>query len=804
MRVVGQRRAKLEDQAKTVKPVGVRPRAAQEPRPVSGLADLQHRAGNRAVVNLLHNDGADSAQRVQRRLIPKVNDAFDEAIAHEPAYAAKKQNTDDEATTEEQESLARVHGRGHRSAKDSAEEKTLGNLVRAVVLSQFSDRLVALKTATDDTGQPLSNGAKARKRAVYNKKAEEFRQKQAPLVAAGMAAPETQAFLREHGFEAAIQPSKRAVAEARSGGARVDVRATFIGAEILGMRLRSHLFIVYTSKEGQQMYFRGGPDENGMTVADRGDYTPDTVDWDPSAPSVTVLEGAAAEQKLDALIEATDVIDGMQVPYQGVVAREFGGDNPNLAQKGLTFAAMAVSSEGENCNATAWTILTRAGIPAKKPGGHHPGWGFVLGSKTPGKENALPAPEQDTAKPTPYTLDEHRDATDKRGLVQVFWDRAMHEPQTKLAVGTKVTLLGDEARWMRKISYGGQVGYVRRTGKEAQLILMSRARPWMAANLSQAQLIALQDGTDPDLVDELEDDYGVPSDLSPSLAAQILQGSKNTAAVYVGARVDELGEAKARLLLSDPYELANLVRLSGASRKEVLAAIKAKLKEIDKKEEVRAALIAQIDDPLAPDIVLNEHPGYANLQAIAAKVGMPFQDVAEIIDECRPEARRGIFLHDLIASDPLIMGQLDNPDDYIVKDWAAKLGLPVAFIRNRLRDLGAVKKAEAEEARKKARAKKKANAKKKKAPPKQQAKAPELQPPDKQTGPVASGPTSQTLDIYDTFLGGGVVETISTPDKFKDLGPDDMDRGWELVVLEGRMLRAKQEEVAAFKRFHKI
>ena len=87
--VVGQRRAKLEDQAKTVKPVGVRPRAAQEPRPVSGLADLQHRAGNRAVVNLLHNDGADSAQRVQRRLIPKVNDAFDEAIAHEPRMRPK-------------------------------------------------------------------------------------------------------------------------------------------------------------------------------------------------------------------------------------------------------------------------------------------------------------------------------------------------------------------------------------------------------------------------------------------------------------------------------------------------------------------------------------------------------------------------------------------------------------------------------------------------------------------------------------------------------------------------------------------
>lgn len=89
MRVVGQRRAKLEDQAKPVKPVGVRPRAAQEPKRGSGLVDLQQRAGNRAVVSLLHNDGADSAQRVQRRLIPKVNDAFDEAIAHDHVRGQK-------------------------------------------------------------------------------------------------------------------------------------------------------------------------------------------------------------------------------------------------------------------------------------------------------------------------------------------------------------------------------------------------------------------------------------------------------------------------------------------------------------------------------------------------------------------------------------------------------------------------------------------------------------------------------------------------------------------------------------------
>ncbi len=62
------------------------------------------------------------------------------------------------------------------------------------------------------------------------------------------------------------------------------MRSTFIGGPILGVRVRAHLFIVYTAKDGRQMYFRGGPDEDDFTEAAMGDYVPGTIDWDPPHP----------------------------------------------------------------------------------------------------------------------------------------------------------------------------------------------------------------------------------------------------------------------------------------------------------------------------------------------------------------------------------------------------------------------------------------------------------------------------------------------------------------------------------------
>jgi Domain of unknown function (DUF4157) len=791
---------------------------------------------------------------VQRKLISKVEDAFDAAKRLNPAYDRKKSNTDWLVTEAEQKNLARVHGRAHRRANDSAEERTVAGLVRAVVLGEFSDRILALRTATNKSGKPMSEGEKKKKRALYNKKAEEFRQKHAPLVAAGMAGSETQSFLRQYGFEAAIKPTKRAEADARAGGARIDVRATFIGGEILGVRLRSHLFIVYTSKEGRQVYFRGGPNRAGLTVADLGDYTPSTVDWDPSAPSVTVLKGQAAEHKLDSLIEATGVINGMQVPYQATISKTFGGAKPNVAQQGLNLAAKAATSEGENCNATAWTILDRAGVPANKPGGHHPGWGSVLGSQTAGKENALPPAETETTAPEPYTLDRHRDLTDKRGLVQIYRDRLLVEPAAKVAVGTQVMLLNDDFAAGRKISFGGLVGYVPRTTDDADMLRSATWRQWMDRNVHDDDLAILADSaegkTDPSLPYILGDleDKGIPADYAPVLASQILAGSAATADAYVRRRVEQLGEEGARRLLSDPYEMKHLARVSGTSVKTVLAAVKAKLKDIDTKSEVRAALIARIDDPLAADIAVNEYPAYPTATEIADEVGVSFPDVIRIINECRPPARRGAFLEHLVENDPIIMSELDNPAAFMIRDWAGQLGLPEDFIRHRLRDLSALLQAQAKaqadaeaEARAKTEAASGARTRERRgSAPVGRAKAGEdttrkrrgSEPgplPKKNDGiarpevtieqaeviahaevvesaePEGTGPTSETLDLYAKYAGElEVSETINSPAEFRDLGEHDTDPAWHWVALNGQLLQAKVGDLAAFKRYHKL
>jgi hypothetical protein len=198
------------------------------------------------------------------------------------------------------------------------------------------------------------------------------------------------------------------------------------------------------------------------------------------------------------------------------------------------------------------------------------------------------------------------------------------------------------------------------------------------------------------------------------------------------------------------------------------------------------------------------------LQAIVAEVRLPFETVVDVVNQCRPTARQNIFLAKLIEGDPLIMGQLDNPDGYIVRGWAGQLALPEAFIRNRLKDVSEVKKAEAEAARKKAeaerkaQAKKKAQARKKREAAKQAKASQQVKAPDKQGAPDQSGPTSETLDIYDEWLGKREVwQTINAPDGFQDYGPDK-DPSWNVVTLEGRLVYAKPDAVAAFKRFHNI
>ena len=430
-----------------------------------GLPDT----GTAAGMHLLAHEVAHTVQQgatpvnrriVRRKLIPKAVNVFNAAVAANPTFATGQKDTDDLAAEADQEDLARVHGRMH-TGQDSQDAQKVAHFVRAVVLTEYSARLRSLESAKDKSGNDLGAKAKAAKKSLYKSKADEFRQKHTPLVSKGSNAPETKGFLKEHGFASAFSGAPTTAAPAPQAAARIDVRSTFIGGPILGVRVRAHLFIVYTAKDGRQMYFRGGPDENDFTEAAMGEYVPGTIDWDPSAPSVNLLEGPAAEAKLDALVEATSVINGMKVPYRGSIAKEFGGNKPNKAQELLSEAAMALSSEGENCNATAWTILTRAGISKKKkPSGRHPGWGSILGSKTAGKENALPAMEVSNVGKS-YVADESRDLADDTGTIQVYHDRALFDPLTTVATGTTVMLYDESNEW-RRIGVNGKIGYIAR------------------------------------------------------------------------------------------------------------------------------------------------------------------------------------------------------------------------------------------------------------------------------------------------------------------------------------------------------
>ena len=131
----------------------------------------------------------------------------------------------------------------------------------------------------------------------------------------------------------------------------VDVRATHIGG-ILSRLPIWHLFVVTTDAAGHQRFYRGGPGGTGKkpygTIkTTSGPYVPGTVDWDPSAPTVTLLSGPVAVGKDASLAAEMRRIDGRAVDYQPL---------------------------GPNSNTVASTMLHKTGITAKKPVWLAPGW----------------------------------------------------------------------------------------------------------------------------------------------------------------------------------------------------------------------------------------------------------------------------------------------------------------------------------------------------------------------------------------------------------------------------------------------
>ena len=274
-----------------------------------------------------------------RKLVNKYADPENEPDPSQPPPPAPWQTrvttemTEDNVTSGEQDQINKV-GRTHGLMfwkKSDEQEKKLKDFIRAFMLWDFASRTNQLRPDDKAKYGKLPAPKKLEKRKAHMSHAKPFQEKFRGLVEKDPTAPETQAFLQQEKFLDAMAISDKQQEKAKTLGPRIDVRSTFIGGPILGIHLRAHLFIVYTGRDGKQFYFRGGPGENldpndpttnGYTTADYGEYSANTIDYDPSAPSVTVMQGDAAEAKLDAMIEAAKAVNSMRVPYQAQIETE--------------------------------------------------------------------------------------------------------------------------------------------------------------------------------------------------------------------------------------------------------------------------------------------------------------------------------------------------------------------------------------------------------------------------------------------------------------------------------------------------
>jgi hypothetical protein len=128
------------------------------------------------------------------------------------------------------------------------------------------------------------------------------------------------------------------------GTCHVDVRSKPVAG------VAQHLFVIYAAGR-RELYFRGGPRDDGSIVTNHGVYKAGTVDYDPRARSVTVRTGVAACGLDRCFAREAARINGLHIPYKIL---------------------------GPNSNSVARTLLDKCGVPAKKPVGAAPGWNRVL------------------------------------------------------------------------------------------------------------------------------------------------------------------------------------------------------------------------------------------------------------------------------------------------------------------------------------------------------------------------------------------------------------------------------------------
>ena len=431
----------------------------------AGVLALQRSAGNAATTAWISAQRARSQQAeahgalhvpatpVQRLVLPQTSDALMAAAQRSNEFATtlaqveyyvpeddQKKINDIEPTSTKVKRFFSNLGRREEDADGRA--GLLTKLIRAVIHAEYAERMSNLGKRPDkEDKKDKKDWEKIHK--FYLSKTLLNRDKHKALLIKGIGATETQSFLKGWGLADALtaQTEEEKSSEIKDAP-RIDVRSTFTGGPILGINVRAHLFAVYTLADGRQMYVRGGPggkEVGSPTRVDIGLYAPGTVDWDPSAPSKTVLKGEAANNRLDSIVEAAAAVNAMNVPYVSSMFK--------VSKRGLM--------SGENCNASLWTVLDRAGIPTAKPSGIHPGWGHTLGAHS-GEGKALAGPEEEAEPTEELKIDLPNDTP-------VYGDRALVEERAALKAGTsvhKVIEISTGGTTVYKIRWLGGSGFI--------------------------------------------------------------------------------------------------------------------------------------------------------------------------------------------------------------------------------------------------------------------------------------------------------------------------------------------------------
>jgi hypothetical protein len=714
---------------------GASARAAQAKRQPNG--DVARQPAQPAPAEEVSNrDG----QAIQRVITSETSSAFFQAVKANPKYEHGKKLVDkfatpvaepgsgdpppwqtevaaqlaeNNVTADEQDKInkvGRTHGWKFWKQSDLQEFKLKG-YVRAYMLWDFASRTNQLRPEATAKYGALDDAKKKAKRKGYMKHAGPFQEKYKGLIALGPAAPETKAFLEQEGFLAEMKISDKQNIDVRTQGPRIDVRSTFIGGPILGIHLRAHLFIVYTGRDGKQFYFRGGPGGGnpksgmGFVKVDFGEYKADTVDYDPSAPSVTVMQGPEAEAKLDAMISASKSINTLQVPYVAQVATAL---QKKVSNETLQDILGVFGTRGENCNRAAWTILTRAGVPTNKPVGKHPGWGMSIGADTPGKENARPAAEVE-GPGTPYALSKRREIVDKNGLVQVYHDRMFYQKSVKLGVGERVQVIGEDVEW-RKIRMGDEVGYIAKNERDVKRGYKQAVRAflqdkgWLSIGMLDDLFDEIGKGNYDTLVEIIEylslDMSAESSEIVADALKDLYADLGEPAISRFQKALDKMSDDEVRVLQQDPDEFMGLVQDIGIEFNEAMKLFVAVVEDIEAADKVRRAAGERLVDRMQINLWVNHLPDYSDVNEIAAEAGQDFDSTVKILDQMRPPDVRGHFLMPELKKASLEQVQdMAANRDYLA-EWlnstAVWLGVPREFVVKRAGDFVAKVKAELE------------------------------------------------------------------------------------------------------------